>query len=265
MGNATFWYQPDRTAQTFKIDLGRKLREREGPNVSYRQSSSESYGGDVDTRIYGGRADLRVMLTWQREGSAGTDAGSILRRKLLAFTAHLKRGGSCTFAEDVTYAWAAFASRPVALQDTTISYRSPVVTSTIAPASTPLNREIYIHTDPDLYLTEMHLCSVLATQYVTVDRRTTENYADARWILLRESGTYPALRMPLQARGQPILTHRDERVFFLDLPLEEDHEALESLARTGGQIVDEDSPVGGGVVVGHDDDWMGQDAYRYRW
>lgn len=259
MGNSVIWYLPEGSANQVKIDLGRKLRSRVGPNVQYSGSYSQAIGGASTTVIYGGRMDINIGLTWQRTGTDGSDTGSGLRRKLFGLQAHLKRGGSCTLAEDVDYAWAAWGVGLPQQRDNAVRFQSPVITSTIAAGTSPLNREIYIHTDADSYLTEMHRCTaVTSTLRLTIEGTWKERYNDCRWVLVREAGTYPCMRVPEPARSQTFLTHRDDRVFFLDLPLEEDPDFLEDLAQTGATLPDETETAAGGTLDLPDFDDLGR-------
>jgi hypothetical protein len=85
-----------------------------------------------------------------------------------------------------------------------------------------------------------------------------ELYDGARWVLVREAGTYPAMRVPEPQRRQNFLRNRDGRVFDLELPLEEDPDMLEGLARSGGELADEaDSPVGVDLPEADWDEWVG--------
>ena len=239
MGNATLWYLPEGSTTQVKVGLGRALRSRTGPNVQYSGAYAQALGGSSTTVIYAGRTSINIGLTWQRTATDGSDLSSLLRRKLYALEAHLKRGGSCTFAEDADYAWAAWTiGRPVQTR-TSVRFQSPFITSTLSASATPLNREIYVSSDGDTYLTEMHRCTALSSYDLTISEQFREDYTDCRWVMVREAGTYPCMRVPESARSGNFLTHRDDRVFFLDLPLEEDTDYLETLAATGAALPDE--------------------------
>lgn len=268
MGNAAFWYQPRGQTHVTKIDLLRRLRERQGPTPVYRGEASEAMGGIVSTRIHNGRSVLQVGLTFERSlSSGGADSNSQLKRKLYGLVAHLKRGGICQLVEDTAHAWAAFTDRPFGFGDTTISYSEPVLTYKINPGYSPDDREIYIESDPDSYLTEERLVTAVGAGYVTIDATVQEDYTGVRWALLRESGYYPALRVPLELRTQPMLTHRENRVFFLDVPLETDAGELERLALLGGAMAGETEGPEGASQSPFDLDDFDQmpDLDRYRW
>lgn len=266
MGNATIWYKPEGATRGVRINLGRRLTSREGPNVQYQSSFSSSLGGVSVTVVHSGRMDCRIGLTWQRTGNDATDAGSVLRRRIWGLQAHLKRGGYCTFAEDADYAWAAFASRPPELGGDGLAFNTPVITKTISPSASPSGREIYSHTDADAYITEMKRCSSILTQSLQIDHQWVEDYSDARWVLVRESGTYPAMRVPPPLRSQNFLTHDRDRIFYLDLPLEEDPDRLEDLSRSGGELQDEDEAPQGYELPGDlnpFDPFSGSGRYRF--
>lgn len=268
MGNAVIWYQAEGSSIATKIDLQGRFQERSGPHPRYMRSYGESLGGASTTVLYGGRMEVSFRRTWQRTGTAGTDAGSVLWRRLFGLAAHLKRGGCCVVAEDETYAWAAFASRIPSDGADGIPYANPALTDLIAPNASPADREVFIHSDPDLYLTEARLCDSVSLigHRLALDEALAETYGDARWLLVREAGTYPALRVPEAQRGQPLVSTTDNRRFTLDLPLEEDPDRLEQLASSGAQLPsDEES------AMGQFPDLMGWDGFGqptkggYRW
>lgn len=266
MGNAAIWYVPDGAQRGVKIDLLRRLRERAGPNPVYQSAWTQSVGGIVSGNVYSGWTRLQVSLTWQRTGNDGTDAGSLLRRKMYGLLAHLQRGGCCQLAEDDAHAWAAFASKLPRSGQTTISLNTPHLTETINSAYYPDERELYLESDPDEYLTEMRYATTAVPSHLIVSPAVLQDYSDNRWVLVREAGYYPALRIPPELRGGEFLTNRDDRVFFLDLPLETDLSELEKLATFKGSVQGEDDrpqraedydPTGG---------WGGAgDLDRFRW
>lgn len=245
MGNAHIWYQPEGSSRSVKIDLLDKFQTRRGPYVAYKGAYSEALGGAATTVIHAGRMSATWTRRWQRRSSDYSDTGSVLYRKLWGLQAHLKRGGSCTLVEDVTYCWAAFLSMVPPERASTLSLHSPAITNTLAAAASPLNREVYVHSDADLYLTEMQLCTAFTSYHLTMSGELKEVWESARWVLVREAGTYPAMRVPESQRSGNFLETDDNRRFTLTLPLEEDPNELEELSRTGGELADEsESPVG---------------------
>lgn len=266
MGNAVLWYKPDNSDRSYAINLGRKLRERQGPFPDYMQAASQAIAGTTSTMVYSGRASVRIGLTWQRGTGQPNDTDSQRRRRLYGLVAHLKRGGHCLLAEDIDYFWATFLTKTPGSRATVLAIGQSL-TEKLAPSVNVSGREVYIHSDPDAYLTEMHYVSGhAANNTLTIDLPLVEDYSESRWVLLRESGSYPALRVPPAMRSSPMLTHDSDRVFYLDLPLEEDIDRLEDLALTKAQAGDE-SASGAGVIPPpgpFQDDPLGGFG-RYRW
>lgn len=236
MGNTRIWFTPRGATRATRIDFGLKLRMRRGPSFVYRQAVVESLGGSQSAVIYHGYSRVQLQHTWTRDAS-GT--GDQLRRKLLELVSHLQAGGSCTVAEDLSYAFAAFADISPSPGDDRIRLAENLFGS-LAPAVTDVSdREVLITSDPDVYLVDAHLVDdgtnlrnlSFASETIHAD------YADARWVLCREWGSYPALRMPAEAREQgDYLVHEGEWLFTLDLPLEDDIGQLEGMAAYAGPM-----------------------------
>lgn len=235
MGNAVFWYTPEGRDRSLKIDLGRKLVGRTGPTVVYNSVSAVSYGGLRTMRIFSGIEQISVQTTWERNSPDGTGSGDELMRNLRSMIAHLKRGGMVTFAEDEDYCFAAYCERlPVqGADDVMLNAR---ITEHIAPGASLSGREIVVRSDPDRLLYEMRLVDAVDARHIYLDRGIIEQYETSRWVLVREAGTYPFMRLPDSAMGSEPLTHRENRVFELDLQLEDDVSALEGSAVYNGQI-----------------------------
>lgn len=269
MGNAVIWYQPEGSSIAVKIDLQGKFQERQGPSVAYSGAHGEALGGASTTVIYGGRMSAIFRRTWQRsQPSDGTDPGSLLWRRLWGLQAHLKRGGCCVLAEDEDYAWAAFASRIPSDGADGIPYQHPALTDLIAPSASPADREVYVHTDPDLYLTEQRLCDGVSAigHRLALDEALAESYGDARWLLVREAGTYPAVRVPESQRGRDLVRTTDNLRFTLELPIEEDPDRLEKLASTGAQLPSDEASAMGQFPDLLDWDGFGEPTKGgYRW
>lgn len=265
MGNSVLWYKPDGSDRSYAINLGRKLRERQGPSPDYVGTFSEAIGGSTSTQIYSGRSSIRIGLTWQRGTGQPNDTDSQRRRRLYGLVAHLKRGGHCLLAEDLDYAWAAMCTRNPGKRAEVLAIGESMFEKLKASVNVS-GRELYIYSDPDSYLTEMHYCSGhAANNTLTIDLPVVEDYADARWVMIREAGSYPALRVPPSMRSSPLLTHDADRVFHLDLPLEEDIDRLEDLARTRMQAGSESASDSIIPPPGpFDDDPLGGFG-RYRW
>lgn len=251
MGNSTIWYYPTET-RAIDIDFGRRLAQRQGPKSVFRMAGVESLTGAVEVTTFGGRAQLRLQHRWDTRGS-----GSDLHRKLRTLWNHLQRGGHLMYADDASYAYAAFCTVLPGTRATQLSV-GPNLFAALAAGVTPLSRELVIQSDPDAFMSEMRLCNgFLADTYIGLSGSTVFPYhANARWVLAREEGSFPALRVPLAERNaEPVVSDRNV-LFDLDLPLEEDPEVLEALtaATVGGTSNDTIDPpvVIGGTTGGFD-------------
>lgn len=240
MGTTKIWWTKDGAPKMSSVDFGRILRDRKGPQIVYRQTVQESLSGIAATTMYGGRCRIRLMDTWTRDG-AGT--GDRRRRDLVDLTAHLLRGGICMVVEDSTYAFAAFAERTVNSLDQVLE-TGPNLFENVATADVN-GRELWIHDEFERYRVEHKVCSAFSStsrpgNSVTVTPRIGTDYSVSRWVMVREYGTYPAMRLPIEVRenGEFVL-HEHEWIFTLDLPLEEDPQTYESAFLYGGPVVAE--------------------------
>jgi hypothetical protein len=221
------WYWPTDGNKALAVELSPSVMEREGPFASIAGTSSESITGAVVSTTYGARWSLRYRHTWDTRGS-----GQALRRQLFALVNHLQRGGTCMVAENATYAWAAFATVLPDRNSTRISV-GPSLFENLVSAPSVNGRELVVQSDPDTAMAELRLCSAHTggvAPYVDLSTDCAFAYAQsATWVLVREVGSWPALRLPASERSSPILSHRYDRVFELDLPLEEDPDAIATL------------------------------------
>lgn len=240
---AKIWYLPTEGATKHtEVDFARPLGGRPGPRMVARADSVESASGLVVTTSYGGRASIRVQHTWDTRGT-----GNALRRSLFTLVNHLQRGGTCVLAEDTTYAWAAFATILPGTHARKVAVGQSVLYA-LATSASPNGRECYVQSDPDTFYTELKLCSAFtgsagAGGEVTFAADIAWPYqANASWCLVRESGTWPCLRLPVAERNGDHLVHEYERWFRLDLPLEEDPGGLDALI--GSSV---NSPTDGGM------------------
>lgn len=256
MGNSVLWFTPFGSMRQVKIDLGRRLHDRTGPVYLYRQAVQESVGGAAAITLFGGRSRLTIKMTWIRDGSTG----DTLRRNLQALVSHLQRGGNCTLAEDITYAYCAFFATPPPVDtQATVGVESNIFEQ-LSPGVSIANREVSIQSDHDRYLVEPKLCSVHANNLLTFSTPIRTDMSAERWVCVREWGSWPALRMPIDYRESgDFISHDHEQRYILELPLEEDPFGMDLLASSSTPLTgDTDWPgtildpteLGGGIGPG---------------
>lgn len=230
MGNAFFWYYPDpNDATALAVDCGRPLGDRKGPIPSVNQSVTETLTGISTTVHYGGKAEITVSLTGALNGP-----GRVLRRLLYNMVNHLQRGNYVVLAEDCDFAFAGFMTKLPGAGQSVLPYYQNVFEQ-LNDLNNVNNRELYVQSDYQTYKTEMRsvLAHDTARRLVTIPKLTFD-YHDTRWVMLRESGSWPALQLPIDKRNGELLTHDHENVFYLDLPLEEATAVVQSLATRAG-------------------------------
>lgn len=215
--------------------------DRVGPVPTVNQVAVESLTGAVVTTNYGGKFTGRYSAVWDLRTTGGV-SGPGLRRKLTAFVNHVQRGGGFLLAEDSAYAFAAFATTLPTKTATKINIGTNIFES-LAPGVSVNGREIWVQSDPGTYYHELKLCSAHAVLGNNLDVAVDVAFpysTDAAWVLVRDAGAWPALRVPIGERNGEILKHRHETVFELDLPWEEDPEGLAALQGTtpGGTSYD---------------------------
>lgn len=231
MGNSVIWYLPSGASFMTRIDFGRRINVRGGPRTRYPQTVQESLSGAQSSVIQHGSSVLSIGYSkFQRDAVGTMDA---LRRKLVTLSSHLRRGGSMVFAEDEATAFAGFAttSPEIGTTDWTVAVNlfDNLVTS---PSAT--GRECTINSDFDRYLHEMLLFGTHSGVNVATTTGIVEDMTSDRWVMVREWGSWPALRVPLEYRDQEYVSHEQDRLFTFDLPLEEDVSQLEAHAASPG-------------------------------
>ncbi len=225
MGNTIIWYWPEGGDRMVRIDFGRRIHTRQGPTPVYPQTVQESLAGVQSSVIYAGRHRTRFGHTWERTPNGDGDR---LHRRLKGLEAHLQRGGTCHVAEDEDLARAGFAvGTPGAGQHSItidVNLFGNLVVGFLASG-----RECWVQTDHERFIPELKLCTTNTGLTFTFADGLFADMSEARWVLVREEGSWPALRMPSEARELANAVSHDgrNRVFTLDLPLEEDPATLD--------------------------------------
>lgn len=232
MGVSRFWWFPDGSTDPRSISLGEIVQERVGPDILYRQEVVEGYTGTQSQVMLGGRMRIRLKHTWTRDAGG---VGDTRRRELRNLIGWLMRGGSCVFVEDDDFAFAAFCQTSPTQGAFTVA--SDVNLFQVLKGSADVeDREVWIQSDPSVYLFEHKLCTLhqFTRGKLTLSTAVHLDYRDMEWALVREYGCYPALRLPKEFRSSvDALLHDREWIFRLDLPLEEDPDGLLALYTAG--------------------------------
>lgn len=238
--SARFWYYPNGTGGILKsVNLQRLLTARSGPTYSMDQVIQLGYNGQAfTTHLFGLQ---RISLRYRFEGlpNALTSDLAVVRRQLVGIINHLQRGGWVTFAENYNYAWAAFFSTLPGGNVTTLSLKTDNLMPNLIDRLGGLSlvgKEVYLQADPATSICEMAYVSVDAhrTGNVTLNEHTAFSFTSAAWGMVRERGSYPALRLVPQQRNTDMLQTESDTEFTLALELEEDPTRYSELAGIGG-------------------------------
>ncbi len=234
---AAFYYYPASLQPAVKIALNRTVTTRRGPSTRLRQSVSEAWTGALATTQWGGRRSITVRYEWG--GTGATDR--VIRRALIGLINHLKRGGTCIFVEDDTKFCAAFVAPDpsfLAVGDTSFSIETPFTDNLLDDGHLQMtDREVYLRSSAPDVQEEMFLVSGVAGLIVTLSTPIRMDHSDQAWVMYHDAGTWIAMRLPPDSRGDDFLPHSHEISFTLDLPLEEDEATLEALHATGSILL----------------------------
>lgn len=229
MGQSVIWYLPAGASVMQRIEFPLKITGRIGPRPVYRQTVNETVSGAQTTVLYSGRSEVTIQHTFTR----GT-LGSVLRRELMTLQAHLAAGGTCVFVEDEALAFAGFivTGRDVDTDEFSVEVN---LFSEIAEGTPDCSgAELVVNTDTDRYLYEEHECDVHIDDGLSMTEGLRQNMSSARWAMVRERGSWPALRVPAELRDSlDIVPHDRDWVFRFSLPLEEDPQTLNALEASG--------------------------------
>lgn len=218
MGNSVIWFLPEGADRVARIDFGGRIQRRDGPFYYYPQSGQRTLSGIEASVHFHGRSWIRLNHVWQRD-SLGT--GDLLRRKLQALVAHLQQGGNCVYADDDLFAKAGFCTPPGS-ETGSVTIDSDLF-SLISGAGSSTGREVVVQTDHDRYLIEHKLCATNTGLTFDLAQNVAQDMSNEAWCLVREFGSFPALKLPMEMRESgEFLTNDRERIFTLDLTLEED-------------------------------------------
>lgn len=233
MANQTvIWYWPNNGWKAVAVPFGAKLTNRQGPHSAFRQHTGEAMTGEIITTQIHGRERARYEHRW----GITTTAGATLRRRLIGLVNHLQTGGYCAVAELDNKAFAAFVRSGLRETDTSSNHDPNLFGNLADPAAVDLDDwPVILQSDPDTHMLEARLVNTHTPglRFLTWSDTPVFDFTPAKYVLMREWGSYPCMRIPLELRNDEHLTHDGERIGYLDLPLETDPVQLGLLQSTG--------------------------------
>ena len=225
MGNAGFWYYPSDESQLVAIDLGEKISDLE-ERAEVSEVSSESIGGYVATIRYGSRRKVRIVL------DRFTDAA--LNARLFRLVDHLKRGGVCSFSEDIDKAVAGYTTTEPPHGSTAIRFpKNNFDAYNPAAVDVAVGDYVELAGPGPAYVRARYRVNFLLSgpQYGWVVGPADAIYERffspvvlARWV-----GFWPVLRMAPEDRQQAALTFDRRISYTLDLQLTEATDATDAI------------------------------------
>ena len=245
--SAAFWYKPNVGSGLWRaVYLNAALTARSGPTYKMDQEYVQTVGGAGATQHFSGLQTIQIEYTFECDLTDPSSDNMVLRRQLVALCNHLQRGGSCMFAENSDVAWAAKTLLAPSNNQSQIGVSSNLFP--VAHANMD-GRHVYIHSDSYGALCEMQalLHDNTAIGYVELYETTTYDYEGSNYVIVREEGSYPSLRLNPGQRNAEVLVTDDNRVFTLKMTLEEDVGALFSITELDDPAPDPDT---GGASTG---------------
>ncbi|WP_306523543.1 hypothetical protein [Gemmatimonas sp.] len=217
--SAKFYWYPDSDGSLSTLTLAKPLTELHETRASDRITSKR---GDGSSAVAVWLTATRVRIVLER----GLSAGNV--RDLRQLEDHLQRGLPVGFAREHTKAWAGFGSSP----NRGYAY---VTTGGAAftnweTASLVSGDEIAIESGAPWSEIEMHaVSSVSATTGTITLSGETVLHTFGGPVIVRHRDFYPALRMPDDQLGKPIVSTERRLSWTLDVELE----AMPELVQAG--------------------------------
>jgi len=235
MGNSTVWWYPYDGGRLEEISFGTEGISSviELPMRDVRDS--HSIGGGFHRTVLGG--GLRVRLVLERF-SGLTTAGKTLHRQLASLEAHLHRGGLMVFSADRDNSWIGFMEfstlprQGTGFLNTSGNFLTQF-TGTGTAAALAAGDELVLETPNPTMHREFLLVSSESGGSITLDtsdgQQVRYDYADQDVAFVRERNFYPALRLPEDQIGRPLLITDHRHTYTWDVTLELDYLAIHSL------------------------------------
>ena len=208
--SAKFYWYPDEDGGLSTITLAKPLTEMHETRAPDRVSAKRGDGSSANA-VWLSATRVRIVL------ERGLSAGNV--RDLRQLEDHLHRGLPVGFAREHTKAWAAFGGST--FRGFTYVVAGASAFPTWESASLASGDEVVIESAPPEGEIEMHAISSVSstTGYVTLNGETIlRSFAGP--IIVRHRDFYPALRMPDDRLGHPMVTTERRLSWTLDVELE---------------------------------------------
>lgn len=218
---AHIWYQPLGSEAVVDIDLGRPLSRLADYDVR-DESVSVAFSGARTKVVFTATRAVDVVCSL----IDGTDYEVI--RQLEALLSHLRRGGLCSISENDRTLGAFLETFPVS-NSSRINYLTNLYDD--YGNFTPLAGDILVlqGPSPKMQWEEVEVLSNLGGGAIVLNDTPACFWEDEAWVLVRNKGFWPALRLRADAPDQ-LLEPGNRITFDLTLPLEVPPNAFEGLA-----------------------------------
>lgn len=228
MSSGRIFYQPvgDAVTDVVQIDLGRPWSRLDDYDMR-DESVSEAFSGGRRRIVF--RATRNVDVS--AELLDGSNYGVI--RQIEGLMSHLRRGGLCSIAEG-SRALAAFCETTPIVSSTRINWLTNMFADyCTSPPFTATAGDILVLSgpSPDMLWEEVEVASG-GTDYAVLTAAPVNDWTEQAWVLVRNKGFWPTLRLRTDAPGAGILVHGNRVTYRLDLPMEVPPNAWDALSST---------------------------------
>jgi len=225
MGNAAIYYRVPNARgdgmETITIDFGTLPFSELEMIPTQMSAGSTSTTGKIYENFVRGGYDVELAV---RRINIANAARATLVRQLMALQNHLMAGGICSITSDTDKAWVRSADPSGGARNITQVFfyttnRYPWLAGGLAGGD-----EVVFESDSQSFMRrECHAAdsAVLSTaDQITLSSGMIFDWRELDTMRLRHRTTFPRLRMPLDARNEPILTSRGRRFWELRASLE---------------------------------------------
>lgn len=225
MASAKLYYYPDPDGAVVTVDLLTNLTDLdEIPDDVV--DAAESVHGDQSRQLW--RSRLRVRALLERFSGSSTN-GAALARNLLSLRHHLMRGGSVGLTADSAKAWCGWTVLASARAGDTVLTTKGDPTSGWAGGTLQSGDELVVFGCQPAPPYEWTTCSSLSGTRITLGTALRYNY-DTR-VGIRHRNYYPALVLPPDQVGIPVVVPDRRTTYTMELELVEDIAGLEAMSR----------------------------------
>lgn len=236
------WYWPAPGRGATKVDGDEPASDLQYEIVA-TGASGRSAGGSYSTITLGAYFKGRLISENFRDHT--------LKRDLLSFEVHAKRGGAFQLSSNTVKAWAGFGSKPLGPGDTIIqtqgsSFPSGVQTDGLPDVELVAGDEVVIQSAWPESTIEFATISAHDGKKVTLAEGL--RYYHQPPVLVRHIEFHPVVNLAPEARSRPIVTSDHGWGYTLDLAWEENSQGWASVAGLGGAPLNQPDGNGGGRI-----------------